>query len=205
MLVAALDTSPKPKQIVFPMNSRRRTVRVYFIKPSRYDEEGYVYSFRWGVQPSNTLTTLASLNEAFNQRCAEPKVHLETVIWDEICDGVISSEIVKAIKEKALADGAELLVGLAGVQSNQYPRGRDLAMQFVACGVPVMMGGFHVSSHARSRKFLNECGVTTIVGEAENLWDGIVEDFLSGQLKLEYAVKEGIRARTGLNDIIVPL
>src|SRR5439155_12826401 len=43
-----------------------RTIRVYFIKPSRYDEEGYVQVFRWGVQPNNTLTVLAALNDTFN-------------------------------------------------------------------------------------------------------------------------------------------
>src|SRR5713101_5435382 len=44
-----------------------RTVRVYFIKPSRYDEEGYVQFFRYGVQPNNTLTVLRALNETFNR------------------------------------------------------------------------------------------------------------------------------------------
>src|SRR5579885_1123366 len=102
-----------------------RTVRVYFIKPSRYDEEGYVQFYRFGVQPNNTLTALAALNEAFNRKYStERNVYLETVIWDEICDGVISPETIKAIKEKAHEDGVELLVGLSGVQSNQYPRGR---------------------------------------------------------------------------------
>src|SRR5580700_5891096 len=40
-----------------------RTIRVYFIKPSRYDENGYVQFFRYGVQPNNTLTVLAALND----------------------------------------------------------------------------------------------------------------------------------------------
>ena len=110
-----------------------RTIRVYFIKPSRYDEEGYVQYFRYGVQPNNTLTVLTALNEAFNKRYAvERNVRLDTVIWDEICDGVVSPETITAIKDKAREDGVELLIGLAGVQSNQYPRGRDLALQFVA-------------------------------------------------------------------------
>lgn len=70
-----------------------RTVRVYFIKPARYDE-GYVQQFRWGVQPSNTLTTLAALNDSFNRRqSVDRNVHLETVIWDETCDGVISPQL----------------------------------------------------------------------------------------------------------------
>src|SRR5215469_8331574 len=183
-----------------------RTVRVYFIKPSRYDEEGYVQFYRFGVQPNNTLTALAALNEAFNRKySAERNVHLETVIWDEICDGVISPETIRAIKEKAHEDGVELLVGLSGVQSNQYPRGRDIALQFRALGVPVMMGGFHVSGYPDSVKFLNECGISAVVGEAENLWGLIIEDFLRGELQLRYSVKDGIRAKTGREDIIVPL
>ena len=68
-----------------------------------------------------------------------------------------------------------------------------------------MMGGFHVSGYPESRKFLNSCGITTIVGEAENLWGHIIEDFLSGELKLNYSVTEGIRAKTGQDDIIVPV
>jgi radical SAM superfamily enzyme YgiQ (UPF0313 family) len=183
-----------------------RIVRVYFIKPSRYDEDGYVQFFRFGVQPNNTLTVLTALNEAFNRKySSERNVRLETVIWDEICDGVVSPDTIKAIKEKAQADGVELLVGLAGVQSNQYPRGRDLALQFKAAQVPVMMGGFHVSGYPESVEFLNQCGITTVVGEAENLWGLIVEDFLRGELKPRYSVTEGIRAKTGRDDIIVPL
>jgi radical SAM superfamily enzyme YgiQ (UPF0313 family) len=118
---------------------------------------------------------------------------------------VISPETVRAIKDKARADGFELLIGLAGVQSNQYPRGRDLALQFKAEGLPVIMGGFHVSGYPDSCKFLNQCGVTTVVGEAENLWSGIIEDFLRGELELHYSVTDGIRAKTGRDDIIVPV
>jgi radical SAM superfamily enzyme YgiQ (UPF0313 family) len=183
-----------------------RTLRIYFIKPSRYDEEGYVQFFRYGIQPNNTLTVLKALNESLNQRfAAERNVYLETVIWDEICDGVVSPETVLAIKDKARDDGVELLIGLAGVQSNQYPRGRDLGLQFVAHGMTTMMGGFHVSGYPESRKFLNSCGITTVVGEAENLWAQIIEDYLRGELKLNYSVSQGIRAKTGQDDIIVPV
>jgi radical SAM superfamily enzyme YgiQ (UPF0313 family) len=183
-----------------------RTIRVYFIKPSKYDDDGYVQYFRYGVQPNNTLTVLAALNEAFNRRYStERNVYLETVIWDEICDGVISAETIKAIAEKAREDGVELLIGLSGVQSNQYPRGRDLGLQFVSQGLPTIMGGFHVSGYPDSCKFLNECGITTVVGEAENLWGEIIEDFLRGDLKKSYSVTQGIRAKTGKDDIVVPL
>ncbi len=183
-----------------------RTIRIYFIKPSRYDEEGYVQVFRYGVQPNNTLTVLKALNEGYNRRySAARNVYLDTVIWDEICDGVVSPETIRAIREKVQEDGVELLIGIAGVQSNQYPRGRDLALQFVAQGVPTMMGGFHVSGYPESREFLNNCGITTISGEAENLWGEIIEDYLRGELRPHYAVTDGIRAKTGRDDIIVPV
>ncbi|HXW85331.1 MAG TPA: radical SAM protein [Candidatus Binataceae bacterium] len=183
-----------------------RTIRVYFIKPSRYDEDGYVHVFRYGIQPNNTLTVLKALNEAYNRKfSAERNVYLDTVIWDEICDGVVSPQTIVAIKDKAREDGVELLIGMAGVQSNQYPRGRDIALQFVNQGVPVLMGGFHVSGYPESRKFLNSVGVTTVVGEAENTWGEIIEDVLRGELKLSYSVTEGIRAKTGQDDILVPM
>ena len=54
---------------------------------------------------------------------------------------MVSPATIDAIKEKAEEDGVELLIGLAGVQSNQYPRGRDLGLQFVAKGMTTMMGG----------------------------------------------------------------
>ena len=183
-----------------------RTVRVYFIKPSRYDDDGYVQFYRWGVQPVNTLTVLAALNDTFNKQYGGRRnVFLETVIWDEVCDGAIGPESIIAIKDRAREDGVELLIGLAGVQSNQYPRGRDLALQFVTQGIPTIMGGFHVSGYPQSREFLHSCGVSTAVGEAENFWVEIIEDFLNGSLKPEYSVSEGIRAKTGTGDILVPV
>src|SRR5271163_2368056 len=183
-----------------------RTVRVYFIKPSRYDEDGFVQYFRYGVQPNNTLTVMTALNEAFNKRYAvERNVRLDTVIWDEICDGIVSPETITAIKEKAREDGVELLIGIAGVQSNQYPRGRDLALQFVAHGIATIMGGFHLSGYPPSREFLHRCGVSTAVGEAENFWTTIIHDFLEGHLKPNYSVTDGIRAKTGIGDILVPV
>lgn len=182
-----------------------RTLRVYFIKPSKYDEQGYVLRFWKGVLPNNTLTALAALNEEYNRLRAAQNVFVETVLWDEIVDGAISAATIQAIKEQAHADGVEVLIGLAGVQTNQYPRGRDLALQFVAAGFPVVMGGFHVSGYPESCKFLNSCGVTTVVGEAESTWVELLDDFLRGALKLHYSVTSGIRAKTGTGEILVPM
>jgi len=181
-----------------------RTVRVYFIKPSKYDEQGYVVRFWKGVLPNNTLTALAALNEEYNRLRATQHVFVETVLWDEVVDGALNSATIHAITDKATEDGVEALIGLAGVQTNQYPRGRDLALQFVTAGFPVVMGGFHVSGYPESCTFLNSCGVTTVVGEAESTWVELLDDYLRGELKLQYRVTSGIRAKTGTGEILVP-
>ena len=182
-----------------------RTVRVYFIKPSKYDDRGRVQHFWKGVLPNNTLTVLAALNDSYNRLRADEAVYVETVIWDEQVDGPILAATIRAIQEKALEDGVEVLIGLAGVQTNQYPRGRDLACQFRRAGFPVLFGGFHVSGYPESRRFLEECGITTVVGEAETLWGDLLDDYLRGELRQTYSVTDGIRAKTGGADITVPL
>src|SRR5437764_2692851 len=182
-----------------------RTLRVYFIQPAKYDDRGRVAHFWKGVLPNNTLTVLAALNETYNRRGADDGVYIETVLWDEQVDGPIVPATVPAIEEKALEDGVEVLVGLAGVQTNQSPRGRDPALQFRRAGFPVLFGGFHVSGYPDSRAFLEECGITTVVGEAETLWADILDDYLRGEPHPSYSVTDGIRAKTGGADIIVPM
>ena len=41
--------------------------------------------------------------------------------------------------------GGKALIALVGVQTNQFPRAVDLARPFLAAGLPVAIGGFHVS------------------------------------------------------------
>ena len=186
-----------------PASDERRTLRIYFIKPSRYDRDGYVLRYRWGVIPNNTLTVLAGLNREYAR--LRPDVHLQTVLWDELVDGVVSPAIIESIRNRGAADGVEVIIGIAGVQTNQYPRGRDLALQFKALGLPVLMGGFHVSSHEPSRAFLMSVGVTAIIGEAETTWPTVLDDYLRSELKPCYRVTDGVRAKTGLGQITVPV
>jgi radical SAM superfamily enzyme YgiQ (UPF0313 family) len=196
--------SPVPAT-VGPRAELVRTVRVYFIKPSRYDDRGRVATFWKGVLPNNTLTVLAALNEAYNRHHASGGVQLETVIWDEQVDGPVLPATIQAIGERAREDGVEVLIGMAGVQTNQYPRGRDLALQFRRADFPVLFGGFHVSGYPESRRFLESCGITTVVGEAETTWAAIVDDYLQGALRPTYSLTEGIRAKTGGGEITVPV
>ena len=182
-----------------------RTLRVYFIKPSKYDDAGWVQWFWKGVLPNNTLTVLAALNDTYNELHREQGIYLETVLWDEQVDGPILPDTIRAMQEKALEDGVEVIIGLAGVQTNQYPRGRDLALRFRRAGFPVLVGGFHVSGYPETRTFLEDCGITTVVGEAETIWCELLDDYIAGRLRRTYSVTDGIRAKTGSGEITVPV
>jgi radical SAM superfamily enzyme YgiQ (UPF0313 family) len=195
-------TFQRPDDGLPPASAARRALRVYFIKPSRYDDNGLVLAYRWGVIPNNTLIALAGLNAAY--AATHREVEMQTVLWDELVDTVLSGDVIASILARGELDGVEILIGLAGVQTNQYPRARDLALQFRARGATVLMGGFHISSHAPSRAFLETHGVTTVVGEADLTWPKVLDDYRSGALRPSYWVDDGLRVRTASGKITVP-
>jgi radical SAM superfamily enzyme YgiQ (UPF0313 family) len=193
----------RPDAGLGPGPSGVRTLRTYFIKPSKYHDDGSVLHFRWGVIPNNTLTVLAALNHAFARQ--RPGVHIQTVLWDEMVDAILSPAVIASIVERGREDDVEIIIGLAGVQTNQYPRARDIALQFVRLGVPVLMGGFHVSSHEPTCEFLVSVGITVVSGEAETMWPELLDDYLRGHLRARYRLANGIRVAAGLEERTVPV
>ena len=112
------------------------------IKPSHYDDDGYVIQWYRSAMPSNTLATLHGIAAD----CSERKVlgedwELRLLTIDETNTRVRVPHLVRRIREA----GGIGLIGLVGVQSNQFPRAMDLARQFRAAGLQVCIGGFHVS------------------------------------------------------------
>src|SRR5947207_2506747 len=105
--LAATMRAPVASTVATPC----RIVRVYFIKPSKYDDRGRVAYFWRGVLPNNTLTVLAALNAAYNRLRADDDIHVETVLWDEQVDGPIVPATVRAIQEKGVEDGVEVIIG----------------------------------------------------------------------------------------------
>ena len=97
----------------------------------------------------------------------------------------------KLIRRLKAADGA--MVGLVGVQSNQFPRAVDIGRQFRDAGIQVIMGGFHA---AGSIAMLPQCppeivsaqelGISIYAGEAEGRMDEIVQAAWAGTLKPLY-------------------
>src|SRR5688572_4800467 len=118
-----------------------RKFKIILIKPGHYDPDGYVIQWRRSMMPSNSLASIYALvEEAAQARVLGPDVDIEIEACDE-CNTIVN---VKAAIRKIRAAGAGF-VGLIGVQSNQYPRALDLARQFRAADLPVVIGGFHVS------------------------------------------------------------
>src|SRR5262249_30805338 len=135
---------------------------------------------------------------------SRPDIAMQSVLWDEMLDGVLAPDVVASIADRAREDGVEAIVALAGVQTNQYPRARDIALECLSHGIRVLAGGFHLSSHAPSREFLVSIGATVAVGEAEGFWPRVMGDLLRGALAPGYSVAGRVRARTGTGTVLVP-
>src|SRR5690606_24167505 len=93
----------------------------------------------------------------------------------------------------------QLLVGLVGVQSNQFARASDLALEFRALGIPVMIGGFHVSGMLATfgeptpdLQRLLDAGVTLVRGEVDGpgVMAGILRDALEDRLEPLYNITD---------------
>jgi radical SAM superfamily enzyme YgiQ (UPF0313 family) len=180
------------------------TLTVLLVKPSKYDDDGYVMRFVKGVLPSNTLATLAALTERVAERGELGPVRVRVRSVDEHVSRVDPARLARRYRRR----GGRLVVALCGVQTNQFPRAADLAREFRATGVPVLIGGFHVSgSIAMSGgSFPPECealmadGVTLVKGEVEDRWSDLLKDVLHDRLRPYYDVSE----RPDLSDAPVP-
>ena len=114
-----------------------------------------------------------------------PDTAIDITVIDEINSRV---NIKKLLARFRRHDGFGL-VALVGVQSNQYPRALDIARPFRAAGVPVMIGGFHVSGcprHAarvagRAQDAL-DMGISLFAGEFEGRMDLILQDAANGTM-----------------------
>ena len=74
------------------------------------------------------------------------------------------------------------LVGITGMVMHA-PRAYEIAAQFRRRGIPVVMGGPHASSLPLEAK---EHVDSVVIGEAEHVWAGLLDDFREGSLKPFY-------------------
>src|SRR5271169_1779121 len=160
--------------------------QLILIKPSHYDDEGYVIRWWRSIIPSNSLAAVYSIAAD----CAERQV----LGSDVDIDITVIDETNARIKVPALLAGLRRhrnfgLVALVGVQSNQYPRALDIARPFREAGVQVAIGGFHVSGclsmldgHAVELDACRDMGISMFAGEAEGRLDMVLRDAAAGRL-----------------------
>jgi len=167
-----------------------RRFLLVLIKPSHYGDDGYVIRWWRTVLPSNSLAAVYGIAHD----CAERQVLGADVEIDiDAIDETNTRVDVPALQARFRRNGGFGLVALVGVQSNQYPRALDIARSFRDVGVPVILGGFHVSgclSMLDGRAVeLDACwkmGVSIFAGEAEGRLDTILRDAVRGQLSPLY-------------------
>jgi radical SAM superfamily enzyme YgiQ (UPF0313 family) len=173
-----------------------RRFQLVLIKPSRYDDDGYVVQWWRSIMPSNALACLYGIaNDAARRQVLGPDSAIDITAFDEINTRVRIDKVIELIRRH---DGYGL-VGLVGVQSNQYPRALDLATPLRAAGIPVVIGGFHVSGclamlpqmEAGLQQAL-DMGVSLFAGEAEGRLEIVLRDAARGELKPIYNYLEDL-------------
>ena len=168
-----------------------KKLEIVYIVPSRYDDDGYVLRWIKGVVPSNSLAVLKSLtNDVIEHWNLEHYSRLSVESYDDNVEKIPFANIAR----RNNAD-TKVIVGIVGVQSNQFPRASDIALRFRKLGVDVMIGGFHVAgmlalfdTPSSELQTLLDNGVTLVAGEAETpgILESLYQDALEDRLQPIY-------------------
>jgi tRNA A37 methylthiotransferase MiaB len=164
----------------------RRHFQLVLIKPSHYDDDGYVIRWWRAMTPSNSLAAVYGIAVD----CAERRVLGPDVAIDiEVIDETNTRIDVPALLSRFRCHDNFGCVALVGVQSNQYPRALDIARPFRAAGIAVAMGGFHVSGclsmldgRAVDLDACRDMGVAIFAGEAEGRFEAVIADVAGERL-----------------------
>ena len=168
----------------------KRRFQLVLLKPSHYNDDGYVIRWWRALIPSNSLASVYGLAHNSAQRKAlGPDVEIDIDVIDETNTRVNIPKLIRRFRKH----GNFGLLGLVGVQSNQYPRALDIAKPFREAGVPVAMGGFHVSGclsmldgKAIDLDSARDMGISLFAGEAEGRFDDFLRDAAAGQMRALY-------------------
>jgi len=173
-----------------PLVAARRRFQLVLIKPSHYDDDGYVIRWWRAMTPSNSLATVYGIAAD----CAERRVLGPDIAIDvEVIDETNTLIDIPALVSRFRCHDNFGCVALIGVQSNQYPRALDIARPFRAAGIAVAVGGFHVSGclsmldgRAVDLDACREMGIAILAGEAEGRLESVIIDVAAGSLAPVY-------------------
>jgi radical SAM superfamily enzyme YgiQ (UPF0313 family) len=181
--------------------------RIVLIKPSKYDDDGYVIRFWKGVLPSNTLNVLHGLTEEVKDSRVFGNLKVDIIAFDETAEKLPVKKIIRWSRRTS----TKLVVGLVGVQTNQFPRAFDLARQFRAAGIDVIIGGFHISGTIKMlgeqepeiQELVKE-SISIVSGEVEENWAEILADALYGRLKPIYSFAQDLQNLVDIGSAPLP-
>jgi hypothetical protein len=192
-----------------PKPSADRRFQFVLIKPSHYGEDGYVIRWWRAIIPSNSLAAVYGVAlECIERKVLGPDVDIDLEAIDEFSQRVEIQKLIGRFKRH----GNFGLVALVGVQSNQYPRALDLARPLRAAGIPVAIGGFHVSGclsmldgKAVGLDACRELGVSMFAGEVEDRLDTLLRDVAENRLQPVYNFMKDLPGMEGTPIPFLPL
>ena len=167
---------------------------LFLVKPSHYDDDGYVIQWVRSSIPANTLAALYGLAlDCAERQVLGDDVEIRITAWDETNTRIRPDRIIRQIR----ASGGRGLVGLVGVQTNQFPRAVDIARPLRAAGIPVCIGGFHVSGCMAmlpdmppDLRAALDLGITLFAGEAEGRLDDLLRAAYARQARAALQLHE---------------
>jgi len=183
-------------------------VHVLWIKPSHYDDDGYVIQWWRSSLPANSLAAVYGIAlDCAEREVLGPGVEIRVRALDETNTHIDPARLMRELGK----EGGRVLVGMVGVQSNQFPRALDLAREFRAAGVAVAIGGFHVSGCLAMLKEMPvelrealDLGITLFAGELEGRLEGLLQDLVGDGLKPLYNYLMDLPDMTGTPTPILP-
>ena len=190
-----------------PDNHPRKRFSLVLVKPSHYDDDGYVIQWFRSAIPSNSLACLYGLAlECRERNILGEDVELEIHAFDE------TNTVIRPTKIASLIETADDgMVMLVGVQSNQFPRAMDIARVLRDRNIKVAVGGFHVSGTMSMLKERDpgvqtaiDMGVTVFAGEAEGRLEQVLKDAFFGQLVSVYNFMDDLPSIEGVATPVLP-
>jgi len=184
----------------------RKRFRLILIKPSHYDDDGYVIQWLRSAIPSNTLAVINGLAlDCKERRVLGDDVEIAITALDETNTHIKPRRIARQLGNEPG------LVALIGVQSNQFPRAMDIARPLRAAGIQVCIGGFHVSGClamlpeiTAELKQAMDLGISLFAGEAEGRFEEVLKDAWQGRLKPLYDYMDDLPSLDGVPMPILP-
>jgi len=184
------------------MNEAGRTrFLVELIKPSHYDDDGYLIQWWRGFVPSSSLSSIYGLALGAQTRAILGEgVDLEIEARDETNARVPLRSIIRRFKRNSNR-GVVLLIG---AQTNQFARAVDIARELRTAGIQVAIGGFHVSGCLAmlpemppEMKDALALGITLFAGEAEHRLDELLLAAFENRLQPVYNFMADLPAMDG--------